>query len=267
MRLLTLNCHSWQEEQPLEKLNQIVQQILAQDYDVVALQEVSQLMDTPIVYDDVRNDNFAYLIQQALKEQGQTYSLVWDFAHIGYDKYEEGLALLTKHPILKSDSYYVSRSQDTFDWKSRKIVRATIQVDGTPITFNTCHLGWWADEVEPFQEQFNHLMARMDPLEWTFFLGDFNNDALERNTGYDYMMQRGLHDVFLLAKETVGIETINGNIDGWEDNQQGLRIDLVLSNRKIDVERVGVVFDGIHGPVVSDHYGVEVDIQIQKNEH
>ncbi|MGL6104306.1 MAG: endonuclease/exonuclease/phosphatase family protein, partial [Exiguobacterium acetylicum] len=86
MRLLTLNCHSWQEEQPLEKLNQIVQQILAQDYDVIALQEVSQLMDTPIVYDDVRNDNFAYLIQQALKDQSQTYSLVWDFAHIGYDK-------------------------------------------------------------------------------------------------------------------------------------------------------------------------------------
>jgi maltose 6'-phosphate phosphatase len=92
MRLLTLNCHSWQEEQPLEKLKQIVQQILAQDYDVTSLQEVSQLMDTPIVHDEVRNDNFAYLIQQALKEQGQTYPLIWDFAHIGYDKYEEGLA-------------------------------------------------------------------------------------------------------------------------------------------------------------------------------
>ena len=104
----------------------------------------------------------------------------------------------------------------------------------------------------------------MDPLEWTMFLGDFNNDALERGTGYDYMMQRGLHDVFLLAQETVGIETVEGKIDGWEENQQGLRLDLVLSNRKIDVDRVGVVFDGIFAPVVSDHFGVEVDISIQK---
>ncbi|MGA9230991.1 MULTISPECIES: endonuclease/exonuclease/phosphatase family protein [unclassified Exiguobacterium] len=265
MRLLTLNCHSWQEEHQLEKINQIVAQIIQQDYDVVALQEVSQLMDTPIVYGAIREDNFVYMIQQALKERGHDYEFVWDFSHIGYDAYEEGLALLTKHPILKSDSYYVSRSQDTMDWKSRKIVRATIDVDGTQITFNSCHLGWWEDADEPFSEQFNHLIARMDPLEWTLFLGDFNNDAFERETGYDYMVERGLHDLFLLAEETVGVETVEGKIDGWEENQHGLRIDLVLSNRKIDVARVGVTFDGVLAPIVSDHFGVEVDIAIQKD--
>lgn len=264
MRLLTLNCHSWQETDQLEKLDQIVTQIIQQDYDVIALQEVSQLMDTPVLYNNIREDNFVYLIQQALAKQGFDYSFVWDFSHIGYDAYEEGLALLTKHPILKSDSYYISRSQDTMDWKSRKIVRATIDLDGTPITFNSCHLGWWEDADEPFSEQFNNLIARMDPLEWTMFMGDFNNDVLERETGYDYMMQRGLHDVFLLAQETVGIETVEGKIDGWEENQKGLRLDLVLSNRKIDVDRVGVVFDGVFAPVVSDHFGVEVDISIQK---
>ena len=66
MRLLTLNCHSWQETNQLDKLDQIVTHIIQQDYDVIALQEVSQLMDTPILYDNIREDNFVYLIQQAL---------------------------------------------------------------------------------------------------------------------------------------------------------------------------------------------------------
>lgn len=264
MRLLTLNCHAWQEEDQLEKIEQIASHIANRDYDVVCLQEVSQLMETPIIDGNIRDDNFAYLLQQSLARLGKTYTFVWDFAHIGFDVYEEGAAILTKHPVLKWDAYYVSRSHDTMDWKSRKIVRATIDVDGTHVTFNSCHLGWWQDEEEPFDEQFNNLMARMDPLEWTFFMGDFNNDALERDAGYDYMLHRGLHDTFLLAEETVGVETIQGKIDGWEENQKGLRIDLVLSNRKVDVERVGVVFDGILGPVVSDHFGVEVDINVSR---
>ena len=40
MKLLTLNCHSWQEENQLEKIKYLAQIIKKNQYDVIALQEL-----------------------------------------------------------------------------------------------------------------------------------------------------------------------------------------------------------------------------------
>ena len=45
MKIMTLNTHSWLEEEPREKLKQIAQKICHEQYDVIALQEVNQTMD------------------------------------------------------------------------------------------------------------------------------------------------------------------------------------------------------------------------------
>lgn len=42
MKLLTLNCHSWQEENQIEKIKYLAKAIQEEDYDAIALQEVSQ---------------------------------------------------------------------------------------------------------------------------------------------------------------------------------------------------------------------------------
>ena len=42
MKLLTLNCHSWQEENQIEKIKYLAKIIKEKQYDVIALQEVSQ---------------------------------------------------------------------------------------------------------------------------------------------------------------------------------------------------------------------------------
>lgn len=42
MKLLTLNCHSWQEENQIEKIQYLAKVIQEEEYDVIALQEVSQ---------------------------------------------------------------------------------------------------------------------------------------------------------------------------------------------------------------------------------
>lgn len=44
MKMMTLNTHSWLEESPEEKMRQIVDKICQADYDVIALQEVNQLI-------------------------------------------------------------------------------------------------------------------------------------------------------------------------------------------------------------------------------
>lgn len=44
MKLLTLNCHSWHEENQLNKICYLAETIKEMMYDVIALQEVSQLL-------------------------------------------------------------------------------------------------------------------------------------------------------------------------------------------------------------------------------
>ena len=58
MKLLTLNCHSWIEENQLEKIKYLTQVIKEKQYDIIALQEVSQSIEKNIVSEDIKEDNF-----------------------------------------------------------------------------------------------------------------------------------------------------------------------------------------------------------------
>ena len=42
MNLLTINTHSWLEEEPLKKLEEIAKVILSSESEIIALQEVNQ---------------------------------------------------------------------------------------------------------------------------------------------------------------------------------------------------------------------------------
>src|SRR5699024_12827167 len=98
MKLLTLNCHSWQEDDQLEKIKTLAMTIQEKSYDVVALQEVSQLITATTVDHLMREDNFAHILLKELHALGSTaYRYVTEFAHIGCDNYEAGVALFTKH--------------------------------------------------------------------------------------------------------------------------------------------------------------------------
>lgn len=259
MKLLTLNCHSWQEDNQHEKISILADDIAEKSYDVIALQEVSQLIESETVQGLIKKDNFALVLLGELEKQGVTdYSLVWDFAHIGYDIYEEGVAILTKHPIVEDHRFFISKSHDQSYWKTRKIVGATISYEGKPLTFYSCHLGWWTDNEEPFQFQVDNLMEQVTAESPFFLMGDFNNNALIRGEGYDYLLSKGLHDTFDTAAERDSGITVQGKIAGWDENKLDLRIDLILSSEKMPVKSSRVIFNEVNKPVVSDHFGVEV---------
>ncbi|MFT5873223.1 MAG: maltose 6'-phosphate phosphatase [Clostridium sp.] len=97
----------------------------------------------------------------------------------------------------------------------------------------------------------------------TFFMGDFNNNAYVKDEGYDYLMEKGLKDTYALAKEKDCGITVKGKIDGWDLNKNDLRLDLILVNKDVDVKYSKVIFNGINGLVVSDHYGVEIDTSLE----
>ena len=58
MKLLTINVHSWLEENQLEKLNILAKTIVEKKYDVVAMQEVNQLINSADVCQGIKEDNF-----------------------------------------------------------------------------------------------------------------------------------------------------------------------------------------------------------------
>ncbi|MBW3112729.1 endonuclease/exonuclease/phosphatase family protein [Bacillus sp. MCCB 382] len=259
MKLLTLNCHSWQEDSQHEKISTLADDIAEKSYDVIALQEVSQLIESETVQGLVKKDNFALVLLGELEKRGVSdYTLVWDFAHIGYDMYEEGVAILTKHPVVEEHRFFISKSHDQSYWKTRKIAGATISYKGKTFTFYSCHLGWWTDDEEPFQFQVDSLMEQVTPQSPFFLMGDFNNNALIRGEGYDYLLSKGLVDTFNEGVERDSGVTVQGNIAGWDENKVDLRIDLILSSEKMPVKSSRVIFNDDNKPVVSDHFGVEV---------
>lgn len=263
MKILTLNCHSWQEENQLDKIKYLAKTIHEKDYDVIALQEVSQGINSKIKFSNIKEDNFALVLLNEIKKLGnENFEFVWDFAHIGYDKYEEGVAILTKHHILKKDSLYLTKSHDKNFWKTRKIVKAQIQYKEESISFYSCHLGWWHDEEEGFKFQADKLLEDLKKDKTCVLMGDFNNDAFIKNEGYDYLMDKGLKDTYFMAfAKDKGVTTI-GEIDGWEGNTKDMRLDLILCNKDLNVEYSNVIFNGNNKKKVSDHYGVEAKIEL-----
>ena len=263
MKLLTLNCHSWQEENQIEKIKYLAKVIQEEEYDVIALQEVSQSIGAKNVCGNKKEDNFGLLLLEELKAlHVKDYNITWDFSHIGYDVYEEGLAIITKHNVVKEDTFFISENKDTTYWKTRKIVSATIAYNGKNITFYSCHLGWWNDEEESFKDQVNRLMEHVDSNEFSFLMGDFNNNARLQGEGYEYMMQKGLYDTYELAIEKDEGTTVQGEIAGWDENKHNLRIDLILCNRSEKVRSSKVIFNGTNRNIISDHFGVEVQVDI-----
>lgn len=263
MRLLTLNTHSYIEEDQEAKLETLIETISQHDYDVIALQEVNQLIDSPPVGDtEIHVDNFARVITERLTARGHRYTYHWRIAHIGYDTYEEGVALLTKHPVIETAVIPLTDTTDRRDWKTRVALKVTLQYNDSVVDCLSTHHGFWDDLDEPSKRQFDRLMAALNPSRPTFILGDFNTEADVRNEGYDYVMNQGLYDTYTLAKDKDNGITVPGAIDGWKQAAESKRIDYIFMNQPLSVLSSRVIFNNANQPVVSDHFGVDVTVKL-----
>ncbi|MDZ5010723.1 endonuclease, partial [Clostridium perfringens] len=91
-------------------------------------------------------------------------------------------------------------------------------------------------------------------------MGDFNNDAMIKKEGYDYLLNSGLIDTYTIAVEKDDGITVKGEIAGWEGKKENKRLDIIFTNRSVNVKKSNVIFNNINKNVSSDHYGVEVYI-------
>lgn len=282
MKILTLNTHSLVEPDYESKLKLFVKMIIKERPDVVALQEVNQLMAAAEVnpgdeYVEVyrfkgkiREDNHAYRVSQMLKEAGLSYYWTWIGAKKGYDIYDEGMAIFSLTPILETRQFYISQSQCYSNWKTRKVLG--IKTGETPEWYFSIHMGWWDDEEDPFAAQWDNFQEELKiQVLWNqkiWLLGDFNSPANNEDQGYGYVKQHGWLDTWELARSKDSGVTVEKEIDGWRDRKAsgspaviGMRLDYIWCNYPAKVRSTEVVFNGKHYPVVSDHYGIMIEVE------
>ncbi len=279
IKLLTLNTHSLVEENYIEKLMEFVEAIGRELPDIIALQEVNQTCSTDVVPNKkaigyfpcrenitLKKDNHVWQIVKLLREKGVNYYWTWLPLKKGYDQYDEGIALMSLSPIKKTDVLPVSDVDDYKNWKTRKILG--ISIEGFPNEwFYSVHYGWWGDEEEPFEKQWKKTDAYLSKENRIWLLGDFNNPAQIRNQGYDRIKSSGWQDTYLLAKKKDDGITVGTIIDGWKDkikNTSGMRIDQIWCNQRVKIKSSEVIFNGVRYEIVSDHYGVIVEMERRK---
>lgn len=312
MKLLTLNTHSLVEKEYEKKLKDFVDAVSREVPDIIALQEINQTCNAPVLREMdseknileentlgkavltedilieknankiwetycpcngsmlIRKDNHAYNAVKMLSERGIQYYWTWLGMKLGYGKYDEGMAIFSRSRILETDVLLISGMDDYQNWKTRKIIG--VRTEACPDSwFYSVHMGWWQDEEEPFKEQWKRIASHMENREMVWLMGDFNSPAKVKGEGYELIEKAGWHDSFLLAREKDNGITVGTVIDGWKDkikstdgnpdgNVVGMRIDQIWSSKEVPVKSSKVIFNGKNEPVVSDHYGIVIEL-------
>lgn len=261
MKLLTLNTHSLVENSWQKKLNILSNAILKEKFDIMAFQEVNQSIAAPFVNskNKIKEDNYAYLLAKKLKEGNLPYSWVWCANHIGYSKFDEGLALFSRKPIEDIAEVLISKNISYENYKTRKVLGIKVEDSW----YFCVHMGWWEDADDPFEDQWQKIKYLLKTPKFLnkkiYLMGDFNSPASAKNEGKELVESSGFYDTFDLAITHDDGITVKKNIDGWKESSTGkMRIDYIFQNYKGAVKSSKTIFNGKNYGVVSDHFGVSV---------
>ncbi|MGR8951296.1 MAG: endonuclease/exonuclease/phosphatase family protein [Gammaproteobacteria bacterium] len=256
LKILILNLHCYQEDHQDRKFSQIAKAIGEHGIDIVCFQEVAEF------WNDGKGDwptNSANIINGRLKKP---YHLYTDWSHLGFEKYREGVAILSRFPLLHQESRYVSDSDDPYNIHSRKVVMAQIDVPHIGLlNIFSAHLSWWEDG---FESQFDRLREWAaskagKKVKGSLLCGDFNIAAGSK--GYRHVIDtKEYDDQFLAANAQGAFEKIFRVNDPYWRNYlaDDYRIDYIFMNKDSDlcVTSGHVLFtpEDHYGPV-SDHCG------------
>ena len=275
MKVLTLNTHSWLEENQEEKMQRLAKKIAEESFDVIALQEVNQTAESnqvtspfsftqPAMAQIIKEDNFALKLVTYLNEvYNLTYYWSWAYNHIGFDKYNEGVALLSKYPLKEVTTYSLSKATDPLDYHTRVALGATIDIhDKQAYHFISLHASWWERENKkyfPYEARQLQKIKENQALP-VIIMGDFNNPCQKENEGYDLLLEQWF-DSYQLAKETKGEYTMGGYIAGWDASTPPLRIDFIFLSNEEPIKKAVICFDGKDEPVISDHFAYFIETE------
>lgn len=276
MRMLTLNCHSLLDYDSDRQIREIVDQIVRERIDVLALQETNQSQMVPAVDADVlalrgyvapkvdrsviRRDNFAYRLSCALQKVKLEYSWSWTCVYGTETGLELGVALFSRLPLNNVHSAEISSMNLDERLRVRRVLLAQLD-DEVQTVVSTVHFN--GEDPDEFHFEWENLMKMISLLgldEYpVYLLGNFNVDAEIDRRSYK-MMCRRFEDTYCLAMLKGDGMTVRGALDGWDDSGISERLDYILTNAENDVIYSRVCFDGSIGPRISNHAGVLIEV-------
>ncbi|MDO4884326.1 MAG: endonuclease/exonuclease/phosphatase family protein [Rothia sp. (in: high G+C Gram-positive bacteria)] len=274
MLFLTLNTHSWLEEHQVAKVRELALFIAERGVDIIALQEVNQYLHSPIVGSPpgyrgaasipVREDNYALVLVRFLAELGVHYEWAFAEAHLGWNRYDECVAVLSRLPIERIEPVVMSPQYGYDRVERRSSLAVQVRAEAGPVWCVSAHMSWWNLQGEPlFEREFTQLsraLAEYAQDAPILLGGDFNAEAQIRGEGYDLVLSSGVVDTRALAEHTDGEFTVHRSISGWEGHEEAKRIDFVFADRPVRVLSHAVVFRDDSPEAISDHSGVLVEV-------
>ena len=267
--VLTINLHTYQESEQAKKLEKLIDVIGQLDIDFIALQECAQHKSSPITSGIIREDNMALIISNRLQEKyNLEYNFVWNWAHYGWNVWEEGVAVLSKHPLIDTDEKYISSNTSTNNILSRKVIYGAYQIPEGMINVFSAHTHWRTSETDDEQNsQIQNIKDMASDKEnanhsvTTFICGDFNGNPTSSfpwSEGYQTMMENAEYEdtfleVFPNANNTPAqsiYNTVGGTYPG--------RIDYIFSrnNGAFEIADAQIIFTNTVSGKISDHNGV-----------
>ncbi|OHD55739.1 MAG: hypothetical protein A2Y33_13950 [Spirochaetes bacterium GWF1_51_8] len=275
--ILTLNMHTYQESGQDAKFDMIVDLIAKLDVDLIAFQECAQKNNSAFLTGKIRVDNMAYIVTKRLKEYyGLDYYYVWDWAHYGWSVWEEGIACVSKYPILSTTNKYITADTSVNSIASRKVIYSEIVIGGFgKVNFFSTHL-YWKTSVSDNNHNLSiiDMKTLVDQKEaavgspvLSIVCGDYNcnpTDDAPWNQGYLTMVSNGQYiDTYFAVNPTANNKpalaehfTVGGTYPG--------RIDYIFfkTNDMFQPVCSQIVFTPSVIGLVSDHYGVFTRIRM-----
>lgn len=262
MKLLTLNTHSIIDESYDDKIKVFCEAIIKYEPDVIALQEVMQ----PIAGEKaekndllkgvgcipVKSGNFAYNVLKCLKKHNSNYHGVYFGIKKAYDKYDEGLAILSNKEINTTEITQLTKFNDYNNWKTRFSLGVRIG----EYWFYSLHFNWWDDGDSSFQDEWVRLQETLRSKKRVWLMGDFN--VTPRSQGYE-LITKAYFDTYMLAKDIDNGITVRGKIDGWEKSPLDKRIDYIFTDGNVRIKSSKTIFNSKTEEMISDHFGVLVE--------
>ena len=281
MKLLTLNTHSLREENGAQKLEWLVEGILKERPDIIALQEVNQTASAELAEGflqegrylfptkvPLRQDNYGAQVVRHLRQAGIECFWAWLPIKLGYGQFDEGVVLLSLgRKIAAVETVPISIADAYDNWRTRAVLG--IQVEGRSDWFYSVHMGWWDDGEDPFLKQWEKLNGHLekqcgDGAVW--LMGDFNAPDIFLGQSYTHIRAAGWYDTHWEAAKKESDFTVTGEIDGWRDRLpdgkiQGMRLDYIFCSQRKEILSSRILFNGTNGPRVSDHFGVLIEVK------
>lgn len=254
MKIITLNTHSLPGKYGLKNALIIADAISELLPDAVCLQEVNQSHFGNTLPFSLREDNFGLIIKNLLAKNGNHYEYIWHGFKIAYGKYEEGLGILSKSHIFSKEVFYISENYDIMNYKTRMALGIKCEAS----SFYSVHTGRHDDMEEPFENQWKKLDSKLRNEKNLWLCGDFN--CPPGSEEYYKIIKNGWNDSYEIAEKKDCGNTVTDDIDGWKDNKGKMRIDYIFTKEKIRIKKCETLFNGTSFPVVSDHFGVMVEI-------